>query len=1014
MRRLLRALVAVAFVASMATSAMAVINWQLVGTSGYSETNVAGMNDPKRLHMSGMTVDSAGNVYAIVNNAENGGYAYTNPATGGAPYYYPIPPNYVDKDGGITIFRADGTKQDLKWGTLVDNTWGTRIWGPDFTHPRYGFRTDNKVGGGITKLVTGGDGNVYALVNWEEIEWGYARQNQRIVQIKPDGTMTNIWSPAGPNAGGGLDPQSSDQAWHQTARLIRGMTVGGDGNIYWTMNGADNYWKYHTLWRYDVISQQIEEAPVQAPVGSFSGNQGWSITMRMFDLEYVGNDYFAMVNTNTKWNGGYVGDTYEITSIKWDKGTQVTDSHGWGNTDWPGTRHGGAPLVYGSTQREDFPTFGQSGWGHDWLTAMAFDPARNKLWVGGRGDGSGPFSYAGSGSVSVADLGSGNKGVQFAPTAAGDQLYYDRTAPRPTGKLEITTACRFKLTSKTADYNGAILVNIPDSKTLGSTVAGPRIAVAADPATGKWQLVDTSEPNAPVALANLGNVELDKFNEVYVYVKDKLTTSDTSRVICWWNGSQVYDSATGGAAYNEAATGPYVQFGARCNWPWANRSGNATVVMDWAAYAEGKVAPGDPWPKLPIAGYMDGSTYFDAYINTNIVTCFNGTPGAPGLFTGLVETSDDPATQTVTWGTAGVQSYNVYHANENDPTTSGVPNAGRYWINSIAVNPDDGSAWMSWSADPYYSYPDRGRVMIRALGDAAPYHAPVLFDAGEPEAGADVVAMKFVKPDADTTVVYALTCNRTTGAYNLYKAEATASNPFDYFQYVPLELAKFHRQGVMFSTGPVVVTLSQFDPAGSFFYVESLNERGVPVSGIKVVLANDGLTLPSVGDTVNLTGRLQVVNGEAQIQTFGIDPVGTGSVTPLTMLCRSVGGDEAGAQPALTPVYGPSNVGLLVKVVGTVTAIDPTDEWTPKWFTVDDSTGGTSYYLDGAGDLQTVQGLKVRMSPLEAGVSVGDFVTVVGVSSVDALIDYPFGLPPVVRGYQRSILPRDYSDVARP
>jgi len=1011
-------LIAAVLIACLASSATAVINWQLVGSSGYSQSSLVAMNDYNRLPMSGLTTDASGNVYAIVNNGENGGYAYTNPAAGGPPYYYPIPPVYADKDGGVTIFRTDGSKLDLRWGALVDSTWGTRIWGPDYTHPRYGFRTDNKVGGGITKLVTGGDGNVYALVNWIEINWDNTRQNQRIVKIAPDGTMTHIWSPAGANAGGGMDPSSSDLTWHETPRMIRGMTVGGDGNIYWTMNGADNYWKYHTLWRYDVYSDVVEEAPVQTPAVGFDGNQGWSITMRMSDLEYVGNGYFAMINRSDKFGSSYVGDTYVLTSIRWDKGAQVTDSHGWGKTDWPGTRHGGAPYPlpekYGSPDWHDYPCFGQSGWGHDWLTAAAFDPARNKLWLGGRGNGSGPFSYSGSGRVSIVDLGSGNKGIQFTTTTAGAKLFYDRSKPRPSSKLEITTACRFKLTACTADYNGAILVNIPDSKTIGSDVAGPRIAVAADPVSGRWQLVDTSNPASPVALANLGAITIGDFNDVYVYVKDKFTTSDTTRVVCWWNGSKVYDSADGGAQPSLVATGPYVEMGARCSWPWNTQTGTATVVFDWAAYAEQKVAPGQPWPRLPIAGMMDGSTYPDYYASSNIVTRFDGTPGAPGLFTELVEISDDPLTHSVTWGTAGVTGYEVFHANNNDPTTSGIGNGGKYWITSLAVNPDDGSCWMSWAAESLYSYPDRGNVMIRALPDAEPFYSPVLYDAGRPEPGADVVALSSAKPDPETTVIYALTCNRTTGVYNLYKAVGTTADPFNYFQYLPLNLVKFHREGVMFGAGPVAVTYVYEDPgAGGFFYVESLNSQGVPEAGIKVVLANAGIALPSIGSTVNLTGRLEVVNGEAQIVAFGVEPVGAGTVPPLTMQCKALGGDQAGAQPALVPVNGPSNVGLLVQVVGTVTAIDPINEWDPQWFAVDDGTGGSSYFVDAAGELQSVPGVKVRINPSIAGVNVGDFVTAIGVSSVDALIYYPYGLPAVLKGYQRSILPRSSDDIAR-
>jgi hypothetical protein len=97
--------------------------------------------------------------------------------------------------------------------------------------------------------------------------------------------------------------------------------------------------------------------------------------------------------------------------------------------------------------------------------------------------------------------------------------------------------------------------------------------------------------------------------------------------------------------------------------------------------------------------------------------------------------------------------------------------------------------------------------------------------------------------------------------------------------------------------------------------------------------------------------------------------------------------------------------------VGRVTAIDPINEFSPEWFAVDDGTGGVSYYVDGNGDLQSVPGVKVKL--FNAPVSVGDFVSVVGVSSVDALIYQPDPQTRQLKGIQRCLLSRNANDIIK-
>ena len=981
MRRLLIVPIAVVLAAMIASSAMAVINWQLVNTSGFSLSSPAAMSDRNRIRFSSIVADDNGNIYAACNNMENGTYSYPDPATGPGPSYTPIDPIYNDAQGGVTIFKRDGTKIDIKLTNFVDSAWGDYWWGPD--HPKgippynYTGRTDSKLVGAITKLVKAGDGKIYALLNWLEINWDFPRQNQRIVRINPNGTVESIWSPKidytyygtyPPLYGkgsGAMDIRygTGKYVWTEAApwqNKIRGIAVGGDGNVYWIMNGASSYWKVHFLWRYNVATGEVEEAP-RVP----GTNEGMSETHRMFGLEYVGNDYFAVF-----------GARQDGSSAKWD-----CDPMTW------------------TTPRQWISSNGSDpGWGRDWRTAYAFDPGvagangrPPRLWVAGRGAGSGPWSaQTNGGSLSIVDLGGGNKGIRAASntTDVSKRTYYIRNVPRPDGKRQMTLAARFRMDSVSSDYNGSILVVIPDANSNGQP--GVRVAIACDPTTQQWKLYDVSNPNAPIALATIGNVSQGTFNTIYLYAKDKEGPSDSVRVVCWWNGAKVYDSSEAASQPNTVTTGPYVNFGVKCDWPWTTQTGTAVVTFDWVAYAEQMVSPSDPWPSTPLAGFMDGNISPDAYQATNIMSRFVGF-------------NDEAGTRLFDPATGQISMTEAFHVNGNDPQSSGITNGGYYWVNTIAINPDDGFGWMGWSAEASYSYPDRGNVMVRGINQWE------IYDAGVPEPGADVVALTFYKPNADTTEAYALTCNRTTGSYRLYKATSTTSNPFDYNQYMPLSLVRFHRRGVMFGTDtPKVVTyVNDFD---RFFYVEEVNENGIPITGIKVIPGNESLMLPAVGDAVSITGYLDVVDGEAAIRAFGISvPVPGTLPAPLTMQCKAVGGAPVGVQPGLPPINGPSNVGLLISIVGTVTAKDPINEFSPEWFTIDDGTGGISYYVDGSGNLQAVPGVKVKL--LNAPVNVGDFVSVVGVSSVDALIYRPDPQTRQLKGIQRCVLPRDASDV---
>lgn len=283
MPRFIHAALLVAFVASLVTSANAA-TWYKLGDSPFTTTASLNM-DSKRIRINCIAADGAGNIYATAVNANNNG-----------------------NSGGYSIFKTDGSRIDV-----------------DLNQTQYK--------GGITKLVTAGDGMIYALQNWMEINWGYpVGVPARILRLDANGGIVLITEYA---------PITTDGGGNWTNR-IAGMTVGGDGNVYWVMNGNDNYWKHHFLWRYDVAGGTIEEAPINGT------NNGWSEAHRLVDFEYVGNNRFAVVKSGAA--------EWRADAISWTD-NRVVAPNGVSNP----------------------------GWGRDHCTGTAYDPVKNKLWVGVRG-----------------------------------------------------------------------------------------------------------------------------------------------------------------------------------------------------------------------------------------------------------------------------------------------------------------------------------------------------------------------------------------------------------------------------------------------------------------------------------------------------------------------------------------------------------------------------------------------------------------------------------------------------
>ncbi len=146
-------------------------------------------------------------------------------------------------------------------------------------------------------------------------------------------------------------------------------------------------------------------------------------------------------------------------------------------------------------------------------------------------------------------------------------------------------------------------------------------------------------------------------------------------------------------------------------------------------------------------------------------------------------------------------------------------------------------------------------------------------------------------------------------------------------------------------------------------------------AGIRVAWSS-GLTLSR---RVTLTGRLSTVDGERVLLAENVEDPGTpATVQPIAMALKALGGGRIGRQPAtqeyrtaqagwqILPSLGANNIGLLVRVAGTVTAV-----------------GADHFYLDdgsGCDDGSGYSGVRVLCGAFAKPVA-GSVVVVTGVSS---------------------------------
>lgn len=307
--------------------------WQYEGTSAWTHPLSPASNDEMQdwnhLRRYDMVVDDNGNVFVNAGDGRNWDTIDTN--------------TYAASPGGVTIFKPDG----LGGWTQTDI---------DLTP------TGLDIPGGITKMVVAGDGKVYALQNyhppgndWCWYPWwmltdgnpstgcSSCKIRSRILRINLDGSVDIIDEQS--------PPILKNENW---VNLHGGLTVGGDGHVYWWLAGAqfdyDTYYREHVLWRYNVTTQTVEESPTGGT------NNGWEWMPFFHILEYVGTS-----PDGTMWLCP-VKSVYQYltefgpTAMAWDINRRNVS--------------GVNELVEGR---------------NDPLVELEWDPAFNKLWIVARG-----------------------------------------------------------------------------------------------------------------------------------------------------------------------------------------------------------------------------------------------------------------------------------------------------------------------------------------------------------------------------------------------------------------------------------------------------------------------------------------------------------------------------------------------------------------------------------------------------------------------------------------------------
>ena len=195
--------------------------------------------------------------------------------------------------------------------------------------------------------------------------------------------------------------------------------------------------------------------------------------------------------------------------------------------------------------------------------------------------------------------------------------------------------------------------------------------------------------------------------------------------------------------------------------------------------------------------------------------------------------------------------------------------------------------------------------------------------------------------------------------------ESEAATLFTFRKDSLVTSAKSSADGTALTLASQVVTAT----TGNGFYVEQSDRT----SGIKVVWSD---TPVAVGDVVRVAGIMGTdTNFERLITASSITPDGTGSIEPLLMTNKSIGGADwsynsttGAGQRGVIDGVGLNNIGLLVRTSGAVAAV------------------GSDYIIinDGSNARggSVVNGIKVLCGGLTKP-TVGQMVVVTGISTID-------------------------------
>lgn len=144
------------------------------------------------------------------------------------------------------------------------------------------------------------------------------------------------------------------------------------------------------------------------------------------------------------------------------------------------------------------------------------------------------------------------------------------------------------------------------------------------------------------------------------------------------------------------------------------------------------------------------------------------------------------------------------------------------------------------------------------------------------------------------------------------------------------------------ATGTLVILPGQLVTAsfGDCIYIEDAKGR----AGVRV---SPGVVDADPGEVMDAAGTATVVNGEKTISLLTYKVTGTGSLDPLAMINRALGGGDwqydeltGAGQRGVSDAVGLNNIGLLVRVWGQVTEVEPVDPPAkPLWFKISDGSG---------------------------------------------------------------------------